>query len=235
MIWSLFITNWKFLRKLWSCDASQEAGVWSHKDSEMWTWSFLTVMFVCLVSDSVGHDGELTFAFCSRLLTNEELRNSLSLWFSSCSRATSSSLCSKVSWSCKETWMPTSNTHRVDWGFRSHDSLTVWGTEEPGSEFLLLLWNPEKKLTEPEIYEWRVRTIIPVCFSGGEVRVAPPTSDQQVESCSKHTEPLTDTHTNTHRVPLLLICNQITWCLEWKHRSVYITDKLVSVFSEYKL
>lgn len=46
-----------------------------------------------------------TFAFSSRLLTNEELRNSLSLLFSSCRRASSSSLCSRVSCS----W-----THRKD-------------------------------------------------------------------------------------------------------------------------
>lgn len=56
----------------------------------------------------------LTFVFSSRFLTKAELKNSLSLLFSSCSRASSSSLCSSVSCSwgkernrllCRTDWL----------------------------------------------------------------------------------------------------------------------------------
>ncbi len=91
----------------------------------------LTKLFLCWgVSD-----GELTFAFRSRFLTKDELRNSRSLLFSSCSLASSSSLCSKVSWSWKitEWWREELDCIRR---FETHQSVT----EEKISAFILKIY-----------------------------------------------------------------------------------------------
>lgn len=90
---------------------------------EVWDPSIPTFYFYLnILSDSMAQlfgseysdYGEQTLAFFSRSLTKEELRNSLSLLFSSCSRASSSSLCSRVSCSWerfKKTLMPQSYTN----------------------------------------------------------------------------------------------------------------------------
>lgn len=98
-------SNWYHLHYIQTTGTSAESGsiyrlmfdCFLHP-TLLWFWLLFKK---CVSSEFSEDDSECTLAFCSRFLTKEELRNSLSWLFSSCSRASSSSLCSRVSWSWK--------------------------------------------------------------------------------------------------------------------------------------